>query len=182
MRQASSASSAHSLGAADEALHGFFRTFPNFFQKKKSAGLGPHSRSELAADSRPSTRRAHGVPMAVEEDESEPVTESELEDEGKSTLGLTTAAIPGCSFIRWMVLSGGTSRISAPSGTRRGVVYSDRSDCFQLSRAIHTWILHHFFELVHLASVCHCVLASVHGCFWKNFSYHLATLFAQYLA
>ena len=45
--------------------------------------LGPHSGSELASDSRPSTRRAHGVPMAVEEDESEPVTESELEDEGE---------------------------------------------------------------------------------------------------
>ena len=41
-----------------------------------------------------------------------------------------------------MVLSGGTSRRSAPSGTRPGgVVCSDRSGCFQLSRVIHTWIL-----------------------------------------
>ena len=59
----------------------FFCTF--LLIKKKSAGLGPHSGSELAADSSPSTRRACGVPMAVEEDESEPVTESDLEDEGE---------------------------------------------------------------------------------------------------
>ena len=50
----------------------------------------------------------------------------------KSTLGLTTAAILGCSFSRVMVLSGGTSRRSAPSGTRRGVVCGGRSGCFQL--------------------------------------------------
>ena len=44
--------------------------------------MTPHSGSELAADSSPSTRRAYGVPMVVEEDEFEPVTKSELEDEG----------------------------------------------------------------------------------------------------
>ena len=48
--------------------------FSALFTKLKSAGL-------VAADSSPSTRRAYGVPMAVEEDESEPVTESELENE-----------------------------------------------------------------------------------------------------
>ena len=60
-------------------LHGFSH-FSSFFL---SEGLGPHSGSELAAGSSPSTRRACGVSMAVEEDESEPVTESELEDEGE---------------------------------------------------------------------------------------------------
>ena len=83
----SSSSSSHDPARVYEALdgpgEGFFRTFP---QIKKSAGVAPHSGSELAADSSPSTRRAYGVPMAVEEDESEPVTESELGDEGKSTL------------------------------------------------------------------------------------------------
>ena len=51
---------------------------------------------------------------------------------GKSTLGLTTTEIPGCSFSRCMVLFGGTSRRSAPSGTRRGVGCGERSGCFQL--------------------------------------------------
>ena len=119
-----SAASSVRSGAADEAFPRFFELIPHFL---KRAGLGPHSGSELAADSSPSTRRAYGVPMAVEEDESEPVT-----DEGKSTLGLTTAGIPGCSFSRCMALSGGTSRRSAPSGTRRGVGCGDRSGCFQL--------------------------------------------------
>ena len=50
----------------------------------------------------------------------------------KSTLGLTTAGIPGCSFSRCVVLSGGTSRRRAPNGTRRGVGCGDRSGCFQL--------------------------------------------------
>ena len=68
--------------------------------------MGPHSGSEPAADSSPSTRRAYDVPMAVVEDESEPVTESELEDEGKFML--TSAGIPGCLLSRCMVLSGGT--------------------------------------------------------------------------
>ena len=46
---------------------------------------------------------------------------------GKSTLGLTTAGIPGCSFSRCMVLFGGTSRRCAPSGTRRGIGCDERS-------------------------------------------------------
>ena len=43
----SGASSSHSPGAVDEAFTGFFRTFA---QIKKSAGLRPHSGSELGAD------------------------------------------------------------------------------------------------------------------------------------
>ena len=73
-------SSSHSPGAADEAFTGFFALSPNFL---KNARLDPRSGSELAADSSPSTRRAYGVSMVVEEDESEPVTESEVEDEGE---------------------------------------------------------------------------------------------------
>ena len=69
-----------SSASADEPGVGVFRTFP---QIKKSAGVAPHSGSELAADSSPSTRRAYDVAMAVEEEESEPVTETELEDEGE---------------------------------------------------------------------------------------------------
>ena len=123
------ASSSHSPGVADEAFTGFFRTFPHI---KKSAGLVPHSGSELAADSSPSTRRDYDVPMAVVEDVSEPVTESELEDEGEINAWVD-AGNPGCLFSRCMVLSGGTSRRSAPSATRRGgVVYSDMSGCFRL--------------------------------------------------
>ena len=38
---------------------GFFRTFP---RGKKSAGLGPHSGSELSADFNPSTLSAHQMP------------------------------------------------------------------------------------------------------------------------
>ena len=81
-RQASTASAAHLPGAADEAFTVVFSHFSFFFffKKKKSAGVGLHSGSELAADSSKSTRRAYGVHVAVEEDESEPVTESELED------------------------------------------------------------------------------------------------------
>ena len=51
---------------------------------------------------------------------------------GKSTLGSTTTEIPGCSSSLCMVLFGGTSRRSAPSGTRRGVGCGERSGCFQL--------------------------------------------------
>ena len=74
----SSASSSHSPGAVDEAFTGFF----TLSQNKKVRGC-PHLGSEVAADSSPSTRRAYGVSMAVEEDESEPATESELDDEGE---------------------------------------------------------------------------------------------------
>ena len=62
-RQASSASSAHSPGAADEAFTGGFPLFP-----QTSAGLGSHSGSELPPESSPSTRRAHAVPMVPEDD------------------------------------------------------------------------------------------------------------------
>ena len=50
----------------------------------------------------------------------------------KSTLGSTTTEIPGCSSSLCMVLFGGTSRRSAPSGTRRGVGCGEMSGCFQL--------------------------------------------------
>ena len=52
--QGSTASSSH-VGAADGAGQGVFRTFP---QLKKSAGLVPHSGSELGADG---LCRAHGA-------------------------------------------------------------------------------------------------------------------------
>ena len=47
--RASAASSSH-VGSAEEAGYGVFRTFPWW---KKSAGLGPHSGSELGADFNP---------------------------------------------------------------------------------------------------------------------------------
>ena len=43
-----------------------FRTFP---QIKKSAGLGPHSGSELGADCNPWTPAAYSDSMVLEEDE-----------------------------------------------------------------------------------------------------------------
>ena len=55
--QGSAASSSRS-GLADEAGQGVFRTFPG----EKSAGLGPHSGSELGADFNPSTLSAHQMP------------------------------------------------------------------------------------------------------------------------
>ena len=60
---------------------GFFRTFP---QMKKSAGLGPHSGSELSADFNPWTPAAYAESMAVDDDESEAESESEVE-EGAAT-------------------------------------------------------------------------------------------------
>ena len=71
--QGSTASSSH-VGAADGAGQGFFRTFP---QLKKSAGLGPHSGSELGPDFTPWTPAAYGPPMVAE-----PLTVAELEDLG----------------------------------------------------------------------------------------------------
>ena len=59
-------------------LQGFFS---HFSQIQKSARLGPHSGSELAADFTPWTPAACGVPMVPEEDESEPVLEAEFEEE-----------------------------------------------------------------------------------------------------
>ena len=79
-RQGSTASSSSSrvrAGAADEAVQGFCRTFP---QKKESAGLGPHSGSELCADFNPWTPA-----MALDDDESE--TESESEEDVLTRFG-----------------------------------------------------------------------------------------------
>ena len=61
----SGASSSHSPGAV-EVFAGVFRTFP---QIKKSAGLGPHSGSELGADFNPWTPAAYAGSMVLEEDE-----------------------------------------------------------------------------------------------------------------
>ena len=71
-----------------------YRGFSHFSPSEKNARLGPHSRSELAA------ARAHprGELMACPWRSRR--TGRSLEDEGKSTLGLTTAGIPGSSFIR----------------------------------------------------------------------------------
>ena len=52
--------------AVDEAFTGVFRLFP---QIKKSAGLGPHSGSELGADFNPWTPAAYAGSMVLEEDE-----------------------------------------------------------------------------------------------------------------
>ena len=53
---------------------GFFALFPSW---KKSAGLGPHSGSELGADFAPWTPAAYGAPMVAE-----PLIVAELEDLG----------------------------------------------------------------------------------------------------
>ena len=45
-----------------------------------------------------------------------------------------------------------------------------------VSRCSHLDSGYYFLELVCLASACSGVLASIHGCFWKIFSYHLVTL------
>ena len=92
----------------------------------------------------------------------------------KSTLGLTTTEIPGCSSSRCMVLFGGTSRRSAPSGTRRGVGCGERSGCFQLL-ALFTL---GFWTLLLRARGSGKRLASIHGCFWKNFLSLVHALFA----
>ena len=85
-RQGSTASSSSShvrAGAVDEPFQGVFRTFPRL---KKSAGLGPHSGSELGADFTPWTPAAHAESMAIDDDESEAESESEAEvEEGAVT-------------------------------------------------------------------------------------------------
>ena len=88
-------------------VFGFFRTFP---QIKKSAGLSPHSGSELAA-----------------------------------TLGSTTT--PAVASVA----------VTGPVA-------------FSFSRYPRLDSGHYFFEVLVLASACPGVLASIHGCFWKNFS------------
>ena len=75
-----SASSSH-VGSAQEAGQGVFRTFPLW---KKSAGLGPHSGTELGADFTPWTPAAYAESMAgayVEIAESEAEAEAEAEAE-----------------------------------------------------------------------------------------------------
>ena len=72
-----SAASSH-VGPAEEAGYGVFRTFPRW---KESAGLGPHSGSELGADFNPWTPAAYAESMedaydvAVEESEAAVVVE-----------------------------------------------------------------------------------------------------------
>ena len=57
--------------------------FRTFRQIKKSAKVGPHSRSELLPEPSPSTRRAYAVPMVPEQEE--PVlAESEEEEDPNS--------------------------------------------------------------------------------------------------
>ena len=79
--QGSAASSSH-VGSAEEAGHGFFPTFPRW---KKSAGLGPHSGTELGADFNPWTPAAYAESMedaydeAVEESEAAVVLEEGAE-------------------------------------------------------------------------------------------------------
>ena len=61
---------------------GFFALFP----WEKSAGLGPHSGSELGANFNPWTPAACAESMAVDDDESEVESESEAEvEEGAAT-------------------------------------------------------------------------------------------------
>ena len=73
--QGSSASSSRS-GVADETGQDVFRTFPLW---KKSAGLGPHSGSELGADFTPWTPAAYAESMAGADDEFE--AEAEVEED-----------------------------------------------------------------------------------------------------
>ena len=81
--QGSSASSSSLHDVADAGIQGVFRTFPRL---KKSAGLGPHSGSELGADFTPWTRAAYAESMAIDDDESEAESESEAEvEDGAAT-------------------------------------------------------------------------------------------------
>ena len=82
----------------NEAFTGGFRTFP---QNKKSARLGPHSVSELAAESSPSKWRAYGVPMVPEQDESEPVLEAESEEAQVVEIGGLPWEVVLCSVPVW---------------------------------------------------------------------------------
>ena len=80
---ASSSSSHFRAGAADEPFQWVFRTF---HQMKKSAGLGPHSGSELGADFNPWTPAAYAESMVGADDESEAESEAEAEvEEGEAT-------------------------------------------------------------------------------------------------
>ena len=59
----------HALFAVDEPFQGFF--FSHFSPEEKSAGLGPHSGSELGADFNPWTPAAYAESVALDDDESE---------------------------------------------------------------------------------------------------------------
>ena len=89
----------------DEAFTGFFRTFP---QNKKSAGLGPHSGSELGADFNPWTLAAYVGSMVLEEDELE--MESEY--------GVGAGGGRRDSLRRWVLASAGMHAVlGAPHGS-----------------------------------------------------------------
>ena len=82
-----SSSSSRLPGSTDEGIQGGFRTFPWW---KKSAGLGPHSGSELGADFTPWTPAAYAESMAgaydvVEESEAVAVAVAEVEVEDAAT-------------------------------------------------------------------------------------------------
>ena len=71
------------LQNTDAGIQRVFRTFP---QGKKSAGLGPHSGSELGPDFNPWTPAAHAESMAGACGESEAESESEADvEEGAAT-------------------------------------------------------------------------------------------------
>ena len=72
---ASSSSSHVRAGVVDEPFQGGFRTF---LRLKKSAGLGPHSGSELGADFTPWTPAAYAESMAGAYDKSEAESEAEV--------------------------------------------------------------------------------------------------------
>ena len=72
-------------------LFSFFRNFP---QIKKSAGLGPHSGSELGADFNPWTPAAYAGSMALEDDELGMESESELEPEEDVVTGFANGFRP----------------------------------------------------------------------------------------
>ena len=81
---AASSSSSHSPGAVDEAFTGVFRTL---LQNQKSARLGPRSGSELGADFNAWTPAADAESMAVDDDESETESDSEVEEDALTRFG-----------------------------------------------------------------------------------------------
>ena len=98
-RQASTASCAHSPGAADEAFTGFFALFPTLkkvrgwvrTQRRKCPRTRAHPRGELMA----CPWRSRRTSLSQRRSRSR-----SWRMRGKSTLGLTTAGILGCSFTR----------------------------------------------------------------------------------
>ena len=124
--QGSTASSSRRLhDDADEGIQGVFSHSLPFF--KKSAGMGPHSGSELPRESSSSSRRAHAVPMVPEDNESVTESESEVEqdcDPGKEDAGhrwIRTAAFPGRVVLAWYWLR----RVDLVGRARLGFLESD---------------------------------------------------------